>query len=315
MKKAAIRNWFSENLLLASISFALAYFIFDFCLNFFVSHEMDQGIVHFYFSLGGKEDVLRFLVVLACFIAFGSFVKNIILERKQIEKDRKRHLNEIKSFAYSVSHDLKSPAIGLFGLTKHLHKNYQNQLDERGRKWCDTIKNVAQHILALVEDINIFLKTRESPMRFEKVNAGEILELIREEFSFRLESNRIEWHEPNNIPLFNADRNSVHRIFRNLVDNALKYGGNDLNQIIIECEDNHEFLRFFFHDNGKGIREEDQEIIFKPFSRSSSSKEIEGSGLGLAIVKEIVEKHGGQIWIQSVPEKGTTFCFSISKHL
>jgi signal transduction histidine kinase len=112
-----------------------------------------------------------------------------------------------------------------------------------------------------------------------------------------------------------ADRLSLHRVFRNLIDNALHHGGEGLSRIIIEYEENDRFHTFCVSDNGMGIKEEDHDKVFEPFTRLQSPNGYKGSGMGLAIVKEIVERHGGQISVESVPEKGTNFFFALSKSI
>ena len=117
------------------------------------------------------------------------------------------------------------------------------------------------------------------------------------------------------MPEINADRLSILRVLRNLIDNALKYGGDDLSKINIGCEQSDEFYVLFVKDDGMGIRREDFKKIFTTFERTKTSMGIEGTGLGLAIVKEIAEQHGGEVWVELGPEKGTSFYVSIQKTL
>lgn len=106
------------------------------------------------------------------------------------------------------------------------------------------------------------------------------------------------------------------RIFRNLVDNALKYGGEQLGEIRIGYTDSDERHLFSVSDDGVGVSLEDSEKIFGLFQRDGrTATGIEGSGLGLAIVKEIVERHRGTVWAEPGIERGTTFYFSIAKSL
>ena len=111
------------------------------------------------------------------------------------------------------------------------------------------------------------------------------------------------------------DKLSITRVMRNLVDNALKYGGEDLHEIRIGYRETDEFHVFSVHDDGVGLKTADDENIFGLFKREKTSQGIQGTGLGLAIVKEIAEQHGGKVWVEPGQEKGTTFSLSISKHL
>jgi signal transduction histidine kinase len=227
----------------------------------------------------------------------------------------KKRSEEIKLLAYSIAHDLKNPAIGIFGLTKRLQKHYAHMLDERGRTYCAQILNATEQIAGLVEKVNTYISAKEIPIRIERVKLHEILQLLREEFASRLSLRQITCVEPEGPWEMMADRLSISRILRNLLDNALKYGGDRLTTIRIgyqEMEDHH---LLSVEDDGLGVEGGATERIFELFTRSNSALGIEGSGLGLAIVKEIAEQHQGTVWAEPGSNKGVTVYVSISKHL
>ena len=112
-----------------------------------------------------------------------------------------------------------------------------------------------------------------------------------------------------------ADKESLLRVLRNLVDNALKYGGEGLSRIEVGCKEAGGFYTLWVGDNGVGLGDEDASKYFQLFVRGKTDRNTEGTGLGLAIVKEIAERHCGKVWAESVPEKGTTFYVSLSKDL
>lgn len=240
-----------------------------------------------------------------------------VAERKRVEEELRKSSEKLKLFAYSIAHDLKSPAVGIHGLTRLLHSRYRHLLDDRGKGYCDQILKASEHVASLAEEINLYVASKEAALKFERIHISEVLEMLRDEFSTRLSVHRVKWVEKENLPVICADRVSMLRIFRNLVDNALKYGGDDLSEIGIdhfETEDEHVFS---VRDDGVGVSQEDSERIFGRFQRNGrTSGEVAGSGLGLAIVKEIVERHKGRIWVESGRDKvGTTFCFTVSKSL
>jgi PAS domain S-box-containing protein len=238
-----------------------------------------------------------------------------ITARNQAEQALQDSSEKLKFFAYSVAHDLKSPAVGVYGLTKLLSKHARNVLDEKGRSYCDQILKVSEHIAALVEKINIYIATKEAAPLIETTSITEILRMLRDEFSSQLSLRRIDWLMPESEVGIKADRLSILRIFRNLIDNALKYGGESLTRISIGYEDSESFHIFSVSDNGKGLKEADSEKIFGLFQRNETSRGVEGAGLGLAIVKEIAEQHGGRVWVEPRGKKGITFYVSISKTL
>ncbi len=156
---------------------------------------------------------------------------------------------------------------------------------------------------------------KEATPLFEDTNIRDILRMLKNEFSAQLSIRRIQWIEPETEVEIKADRLCLVRLFRNLIDNSLKYGGERLSKIWIGHEDTQDSHIFSVADNGKGIDEVDTERIFRLFQRRETSRGIEGAGLGLAIVKEITEKHGGSVWVEAGAKRGITFYISISKHL
>ena len=236
-----------------------------------------------------------------------------VTERKRAQQALRQSSEKLKFFAYAVMHDLKSPTIGIYGLTELLHKHYKNALDERGKSYCDQILKASVHIAALIEKINVYIATKESPLKIEKINIKDILQIISEEFSPRLVVRQIKWLEPEAMVEIKADQLSILRVFRNFVDNALKYGGEDLSEIRIGYKESEEFHTLSVSDDGAGIREGDYERIFAAFQRGETYKAVEGVGLGLAIVAEIAERHGGTVWAEPRKDRWTTFRISIAK--
>lgn len=236
-------------------------------------------------------------------------------ELKQSVKTLKEKQDMIKYFTYSMAHDLKSPAIGVYGLTRLLQKKYGDQLDERGQTYCKQILKTSEQMVVLVEKLNAYISTKESPMNFEKINIKEVMEGIKIEVSSLLKERGVIWSEANYLPEIVADRVAVSRVFRNFVDNALKYGGKNLANIRIGYEEQPKYHVLSFSDDGDGIKEKDREKVFERFQRNGSSKGISGSGLGLAIVREVAERHGGRVWIDPETIRGATFHMTISKDL
>ncbi|MFO7600456.1 MAG: PAS domain-containing sensor histidine kinase [Candidatus Desulfacyla sp.] len=269
--------------------------------------------------LSPKDNRWHYVVNTPIFHADGTMSKQAMIlditDRKKMEQELKESTESLKFFAYSVSHDLKGPAIGAYGFAKRLAERYRASLDETGRHYCDQIAAASEQIAALVEQINHFIAAKELPLNVETIDVKEILHKIREDFSPHLQVRQIDWQEPDRIPPLNADRLSLSRILRNLVDNALKYGGTALSHIRIGYREEEDHHLFFVEDNGPGIKGEDAQKIFGVFMRRKDSQGVQGTGLGLAIVKEMAERHGGLAWVEPVVEGGSTFYVSISKGL
>jgi signal transduction histidine kinase len=250
--------------------------------------------------------------------AYGE-MEQAVLERTaelaQANEKIKESSDKIKRFAFSVSHDLKNPAIGIFGLTKRLFNDYSGNLDVKGKNICTQILHAAEQIAFLVENINLYITTKEMPIRYEPLKLNDICRIIREEFSAHISARGIEWSQPNSDLTIKADKLSLLRALRNLVDNSFKYGGDSLSRISIIYRDTEEYHVISVADNGIGLLDDDSEKIFGLFFRGKTLKKIEGTGMGLAIVKEIAEQHGGDVWAESVHNKGMTISMSFSKLL
>lgn len=238
-----------------------------------------------------------------------------IEERRRAEAALQAASEKLKFFAYSVAHDLKSPAIGIHGLTRRLSRHTREVLDDKGKLYCDQILRVSEHIAALVDKVNVYISAKEARLSIEKVNVGEILQMLKEEFSAQLSLRRIDWRVPETTIEVNADRLSLMRAFRNFVDNSLKYGGERLTRIAMSYEESEDFHIFSVSDDGKGLKAEDCEKIFGVFQRNETSRGVEGAGLGLTIVREIAARHGGSVWVEPRTRKGTTFYLSIARQL
>ena len=221
----------------------------------------------------------------------------------------------MKFFASSASHDLKSPSIGLLGFLQRIHKEYVHLLDDKGKSYLEQTLKVTRQIVSSVEQINRYITTREVPLRLEMVSIKEVLAKLRQEISGLLDERQVRWVEAAVLPEIVADEMCIVRIFRNLLDNALKYGGGGLSEIRFHYRETDTHHVFSVSDDGVGLGEVDRDRLFQVFQRQATSRGTEGSGLGLAIVREIARRHLGDVWVESPPAQGTTFSFSISRDL
>jgi PAS domain S-box-containing protein len=239
-----------------------------------------------------------------------------IIKRKQAEEDFIKQAAMIKHFANTVSHDLKNPAIAIHGLAGVLRKKYGEISREKLESFIEQIIKSAEQIVTLADSINAYISTRESPLHLGTLDLKEIWRTIRDEFEPRLKKRRISWLEPEiSIPVIRADKNGLLRVYRNLVDNALKYGGSNLSAIFLgyEASDTHHILSV--QNDGEIIQPDEIASIFEVFKRKTAEPAPAGTGLGLAIVREIAEHHKGISWVESGAEGKTTFYISIAQNL
>jgi PAS domain S-box-containing protein len=239
-------------------------------------------------------------------------LENEILERHRAEEALARSSEKIKLFAYSISHDLKSPAIGIEGLCRLLDKRYRHLLDDRGKTCCEQIVRTANQLVELTGKINAYISASNTALLIEEVDLKEILRDLRTEFSGQLKERGIAWIEPEQSPTLMADHLALLRILRNLVDNSLKYGGERLSEIAFGYEGDGARHILTVSDNGAGLLSEDGDKIFDLFHRQAGARQSEGSGLGLAIVRELAEQHGGGVKATRRPQGGVSFQVSLA---
>jgi K+-sensing histidine kinase KdpD len=272
-------------------------------------------------NLSAKKDMVLDYVKIDLLITIGNQIA-VAVDNARLYRDLDDKLATLKEkqkmitfFAYSISHDLKSPAASLYGLANRLKERYSSGLDAKGSEHCDVMLRTARQMLALVEMINAYIAAKEAPLHLEEVSVGDVLRTLAGEFSQQLEERRIRVMGAERLPSVVADRMGMTRIFRNLLDNALKYGGDDLSEICIGYGREDGFHVFSFADDGAGLAEEDKGKLFEPFKRRTNSKGVSGTGMGLAIVQEMLKRHGGRIWVDPDTRKGARFCLSISTGL
>ena len=188
-------------------------------------------------------------------------------------------------------------------------------LDDTGKLYCRTILKTASQIASLAEEINSYIAARELPLSIGRVNMKEIFTQLKQEFEETLGERNVALREPSFFPEIMGDELRLTRAFRNLLDNALKYGGEKLSEIRIAYEQSEYHHIFSVTDDGVGIKKEDFKKLFHFFQRLETSGHTEGSGMGLAIAKEAAKKHLGDLWVESEPQRGATFYLSISKSL
>jgi signal transduction histidine kinase len=231
----------------------------------------------------------------------------------QANKELERINEKIRFFAYSVSHDLKSPAFGIHSLAKLFLDRYEVLDDRKRKEYCTHILRASEQISCMAEKINLFISAKEASLDLEQIEMGEILSLLKSEFSTPFRTRNLRWSIPRSLPAIRADRVSVVRILRNLIDNALKYGGENLNEVRIGFRESEDYYILSVSDDGVGLNGKDPERLFNSFYRGSNTANIEGAGLGLAIIKEIAEKHKGNAWFEPLPLKGVNCFVSLPK--
>lgn len=240
-----------------------------------------------------------------------------ISARKQAEERQAQLIQELqaaneelRNFAYVVSHDLKAPLRAIGSLADWLNTDYAERLDEEGREHLRLLMNRVRRMDALIEGILEY--SRIGRVR-ETVAAVDLNELLREVIDLLHPPPHVRVTIETVLPTLRAERTRLAQVFQNLLSNAIKYLDKPEGDIRIGCAEEGEAWRFSVSDNGPGIEPRHHERIFLLFQTLQSRDRVEGTGVGLALVKKIVELYGGRVWLESTPSRGSTFFFTLPR--
>jgi signal transduction histidine kinase len=239
-------------------------------------------------------------------------------ERRRAEKmlaqytaDLKRSNSELEQFAYVASHDLQEPLRMVASFTQLLAKRYRGQLDQDADEFIGFAVDGANRMQVLINDLLTFSRVGTRGKPFAAVDLEAVLSHALANLTTVLQETGAEvTHDP--LPTVMADAVQLGQLLQNLIANALKFRGPDPLRVHLAAQRQGDEWIFSVQDNGIGIAPEHQERIFAIFQRLHRREEFPGTGLGLALCKKIAERHGGRIWVESAPGRGSTFYFSIS---
>jgi PAS domain S-box-containing protein len=218
---------------------------------------------------------------------------------------------ELEAFAYSISHDLRSPLRGIDGWSQALLEDNLEQLDEKGRLYLSRVRSETQRMGALIDHLLELSRVSRIEMSMEEVNlsdlAGTIIARLRESDADR----DVEFQVEENL-IAHGDRHLFEIMLTNLLDNAWKFTGTR-SKVRIEFGRNLWDGRqvFFVRDNGVGFNMDYSAKLFGAFQRLHKQAEFPGTGIGLATVQRIIHRHGGTIWPEAKPDEGATFFFTL----
>jgi len=233
-----------------------------------------------------------------------------ITERKRSEFDLKRSNEELERFAYVASHDLQEPLRMVASYVQLLGKRYKGKLDADADEFIGYAADGATRMQRLIEDLLAFSRvgTRSAtsvPVDVSVVLAGALanLTVAIDEAGASVAAGA--------LPTVYGDPGQLGHLFQNLISNAVKFRGETAPLITVSAEHDGDSWLFRVHDNGIGIAPEYFDRIFVIFQRLHGREKYGGTGIGLAIARKIVERHGGRIWVESTPGRGTTFLFTL----
>lgn len=240
--------------------------------------------------------------------------KRLQKEREALLKELSEKSAELESFVYTVSHDLKTPIVTVEGFVGALREDFGEVLGTEGERYLRRISEATCKMEALINDlIELSRIGRTSENKVEIPFEDLVRDALRTLYP-QIKAKGIAVHVPENMACLYGERKRLGQVVDNLMSNAVKYVGRDNPSPRIEAgaERQGNETICFVKDNGIGIDKVYFDKIFKIFHRLPAARNIEGTGMGLTIVKRIVELHGGRVWVESEPGKGSTFYFTVS---
>jgi len=222
---------------------------------------------------------------------------------------------ELEQFAYVASHDLQEPLRMVASYTQLLSRRYSGQLDEKADRWIGYAVDGAQRMQALINDLLALSRVGTHGRAMESCDCDAVLARVLESLEVAVMESGARV-TADRLPVVHADAIQIGQLFQNLVSNALKFRRPGVPPEIHVGVESHDMgggpgWLFTVRDNGIGMDPSYTEQVFVLFQRLHGRDEYPGTGIGLAICRKIVERHGGRIWVDSAPDEGSTFSFTL----
>jgi PAS domain S-box-containing protein len=235
-----------------------------------------------------------------------------ITPQKRMEEELARSNADLAQFASIASHDLQEPLRAVAGCVELLAKGYRDRLDEDAAELIQHAVEGTRRMQNLIRDLLAYARVDSGGRPLVPTDANAALDEALANLTVTLgERGAVVSRGP--LPTVVADPRQLAQLFQNLIANGVKFGGGQRPEIHVSAEMKNGAWQFAVRDNGIGIEPQYLERIFEIFQRLHTRREYPGTGIGLAICKRIVERHRGRIWVESAPEQGSTFYFTLTE--
>lgn len=217
---------------------------------------------------------------------------------------------ELKNFAYVVSHDLKAPLRAIGSLAEWIATDYADKFDEEGREHLRLLVGRARRMDALIDGILQYSRVGRA---HEERTEVDLDALMHEVIDSLVPPPHIRITIDTSLPTVQVERTRIQQVFQNLVSNAIKYIDKPQGEIHVGCIAEKKTWKFYVRDNGPGIEQRHFERIFQLFQTLMPRDRVESTGVGLALVKKIIELYDGRVWLESKVGEGSTFFFTLPR--
>ena len=231
---------------------------------------------------------------------------------RQYTRKLKQANRELEEFSYVASHDLQEPLRTVISYSKLLEVDVGEGLSEEAREDLRFIREATERMRNLINDLLELSRVGRADACTESVDLGECMKQVMDNLRTRTEKTggTVEYQ---NLPLVRGNPRELTSVLQNLVGNALKFHGEKPPHIKVSARKRGDMWKISVADNGIGISADYMDKIFTPFKRLHGAANYDGTGIGLAIVRKILEHHGGEISVESIPDEGSTFSFTLTE--
>ena len=310
--------WLTPSLVLSGLIFTIremllvtfVHLVIPFLLPYMIP-ELDFRAV---FVGGG------YILVVSAMILVSMYLRNLLERENRKELDRlneeleirvKERTAQLESFSYSVSHDLRAPLRAIRGFSEILTTDFQQSLDPEGQMYLRRIRASSKKMDHLIDDLLMLSRLGRQELHYESLDLGTMAEVVFQEL-IRSKDDREVIFTTQDCPRVTADRHLISILLTNLISNSIKFTrGRQPAEISFGCQQQQGQLEYYLKDNGIGFDSEHAKNVLQPFQRLHPEEEYEGTGIGLAIVDNIIQRHNGQMRIESRPGEGTVVYFTL----
>ena len=223
-----------------------------------------------------------------------------------------RSNSELEAFAYIVSHDLQEPLRGIRNFTQFIHDGATEQLAPQQLRWFDTVMSLTERMSCQIDTLLQYSRAAQQPLVIQTVDLNELVSSVLNDLSVLINETNTRIEIPRLLPSVNCDPIRSAVVFGNLITNAIIYNEQPEKRVEIGYRESDTPI-FFVRDNGIGIAEKFQEVIFDIFRRLHNRDEYGGGmGAGLTITRKHIQRQGGRMWLESIPSQGSTFHFTLN---
>lgn len=227
----------------------------------------------------------------------------------RLNLDLLRSNSDLQQFAYVASHDLQEPLRMVSSFVQLLQMRYADKLDQDANEYINFAVNGSKRMYELINGLLAYSRVQTRAERLTSLNMESVLTKVKENLKLLINDTKARITS-DRLPVITADENQMIQVLQNLIENGIKFS-RGIPEIHISSKHKKGIHVVSVRDNGIGIEKQYYEKIFRIFQKLHSNQEFKGTGIGLAICKKIVERHGGEIWVDSVPGKGAEFFFTI----